>query len=712
MTPQTGSLLLVDDEELNRDMLGRRLELHGYRVAFAEDGQQALDMVDQQTFDLILLDVMMPCLSGLQVLVRLRAIHSPAELPIIMVTAKNHSDDVVEALQIGANDYVTKPIDFPVALARIASHIAHKRVQAALRESETRYALAARGVNDGLWDWDLRTEQLYYSPRWKAMLGYAEHEVGTDPEEWLGRVHPEDLPQVRADLEAHRQGLTSQFQNEHRMLHKDQTYHWMLSRGLAVQDGSGKGWRMAGSQTDITEGKVADALTGLPNRVLFVDRLGRAIERSKRNPDYLFAVLFLDLDRFKVINDSLGHLIGDQLLIAIARRLEACLRASDSVARLGDVSTIARLGGDEFTVLLDGISHIDDASAVADRIQAALATPFQLNGHLVYTSASIGITLSATRYNTPDEPLRDADTAMYMAKNKGKARSEVFDAAMRNQAVARQQMETELRRAIQRQEFCLHYQPILSLETDRISGFEALLRWQHPQRGLLSPDAFIPVAEETGLIVPIGWWVLREACSQMSLWQDRFPGDPPLFICVNLSCKQFLQADMVAGIEKVMNETGLDPRQLKLEITESTIMENHETAAAMLTRLREIGVQVSIDDFGTGHSSLSYLRRFPIDTVKIDRSFVSEIIENNSSNFVQAIVTLAHNLNLDVVAEGVETEAQRHRLKALSCEFGQGFYFSKPVDSAAAERLLAAEPLRETARVGAASGSDTLHSIS
>jgi diguanylate cyclase (GGDEF)-like protein len=332
------------------------------------------------------------------------------------------------------------------------------------------------------------------------------------------------------------------------MLHKDKTYHWMLSRGVAVHDASGKGWRMAGSQTDITEGKVGDPLTGLPNRVLFLDRLERAIERAKRNPDSHFAVLFLDLDRFKVINDSLGHLIGDQLLIAVARRLESCLRATDSIARFGQVSTIARLGGDEFTVLFDDLKHPEDASRIAERIQTALAAPFELHGHEIFTSASIGITLGRMGYNTPDEPLRDADTAMYMAKNQGKARCEVFDVSMRNRAVARQQMETELRGAIQRQEFCLHYQPILSLETDRITGFEALLRWQHSERGLIAPDAFIPVAEETGLIIAIGWWVLREACSQMSLWRDRFPSSPALLICVNLSAKQFLQADLPEAI--------------------------------------------------------------------------------------------------------------------------------------------------------------------
>jgi diguanylate cyclase (GGDEF)-like protein/PAS domain S-box-containing protein len=428
-----------------------------------------------------------------------------------------------------------------------------------------------------------------------------------------------------------------------------------------------------------------DALTDLPNRALFMDRLGHAIERAKRHEDYLFAVLFLDLDRFKVVNDSLGHMVGDQLLMAIANRIKACLRSAD---------TLARLGGDEFTILLEDIRDVSDAKHVANRIQEELKLPFNLSGNEVFTTASIGIALSAAGYDRPEQLLRDADTAMYQAKAGGKARHEVFDIAMHAGAIALLQLETDLRRAIERQEFRVHYQPIVSLKSGRINGFEALVRWQHPDRGLVSPIEFIPVAEETGLIVAIGLWVLREACRQMHEWQVQFPANPPLTISVNISGKQFLQPDLSEQIKQILQETNLDPRSLKLEITESAIVENAESAAIMLSQLRSVGIQLYMDDFGTGYSSLSYLHRFPMDTLKIDRSFVNRMgVDGENLEIVRAIVTLAHNLGMNVTAEGVETTEQLALLKALKCEYGQGYFFSKPVDSIQAEALIAAQTL-------------------
>ena len=444
MITQPGSLLIVDDEEMNRDMLSQRLELKGYSVTAADNGRQALALVERHSFDLVLLDVMMPDLNGLEVLRLLRRRYAPAELPVIMVTARDQSEDVVEAFSLGSNDYVTKPIDLPVVLARIATQVSHKRAQAALLKSEARYALAARGTNNGLWDWDLQTNEIYYSTRWKAMLGYKDDEVGSSPEEWFGRAHPDDSERLRTCLAAHREGCTPHFECEHRLLHDDQAYRWVLARGVAVRDCHGKGLRMAGSLTDITEGKVSDALTGLPNRILFTEHLERSLDRSTRHPESRFAVLFLDLDRFKVVNDSLGHLVGDQLLIAFARRMEACLRSSDTLSRATVENTIARLGGDEFTVLLQGINDAGDAIAVAERIQKELTAPFTLGRHEVFTSASIGIALPGPGHQRPEDLLRDADTAMYSAKANGKARHEVFDSAMRARAVARLDLETEL----------------------------------------------------------------------------------------------------------------------------------------------------------------------------------------------------------------------------------------------------------------------------
>lgn len=423
-----------------------------------------------------------------------------------------------------------------------------------------------------------------------------------------------------------------------------------------------------------------DPLTNLPNRALFMDRLGSAIKRIKRHQDYTFAVLFLDLDRFKVINDSLGHTVGDRLLIAIARCLENCLHPED---------TVARLGGDEFVILLNDIKHVSDAIRVVKRIQKKLTLPFNLGESEVFTSTSVGVALSKTGYNHPEELLRDADTAMYRAKALGKSRYAIFDLDMHDCAVKLLQLETHLRRAIERQEFRIYYQPIVLLETGKLTGFEALVRWQHPARGLVFPTEFISVAEETGLIVPIGCWMLREACLQMHAWQSQFPKQR-LTINVNLSTKQFLQPDLTEQISKILAETKMDARALKLEITESAIMENTESARSLLLQLKDLDIKLQMDDFGTGYSSLSYLHRFPIDGLKIDRSFVNTMNSNRENiEIVQTIITLAHNLGMDVTAEGVETAQQLAQLRGMQCNHGQGYFFSKATDYQSAQALIA-----------------------
>lgn len=693
MSSQQSRLLIVDDNEMNRDMLARRLERNGYLVDIAENAKQLMQRIKQNNVDLLLLDIEMPEISGLDALKTLRGSYSPVQLPIIMVTAKNQSEDIVKALNLGANDYLTKPVDLPVALARIGTQLSHKRAQEALRESEERYALAARGANDGLWDWNIQTGRVYYSPRWKGMLGWRENEIGDGPEEWFNRIHDADRERVQEEIAAHRNGSTPHFESEHRMLHKDGSFRWMLNRGLAVVDDSGKTLRMAGSQTDITERKVSDPLTGLPNRLLFVDRLGRLIKHAKRRKDALFAILFLDLDGFKMINDSMGHLIGDQLLIGVANRLEKCLRSTDTVARLGETFTVARLGGDEFTVILDYLKDPNDAKAAADRLMKALAPPFILGGKEVFTSVSIGIALSSTAYEEPEDMLRDADTAMYRAKSLGKARFEVFDADMRASVMARLQLETDLRGALERGEFQNFYQPIVSLDTGHIVGFEALLRWQHPTRGLLGPEEFILVAEETGLIRELGWWNLQEACRQVSEWRAGRNGHRDLIISVNLSAKQFLQPNLVTDIRKLLHDLSLAPDALKLEITESAVMADPSAAVEMLQQIKSIGIRLAIDDFGTGYSSLSYLHRFPLDTLKIDRSFIRDMqVGGEGMEIARTILPMANNLRLDVVAEGVETIEQVALLKQLHCSYAQGFYFSKPLSAEGTAALLQGEP--------------------
>ena len=709
MTTRTSRLLIVDDNELNRDMLARRLKRKGYEVVLANGASELMQRLQEVTVDIVLLDIEMPEISGLEALKMLRETYSQIELPVIMVTAKNQSEDIVKALDLGANDYVTKPIDFAVTLARIGTQLSHKRAQEALRESEERYALAARGSNDGLWDWNLQANSVYFSPRWKAMLGCEEIEIGDKPEEWFSRIHEGDRERVKQEIAAHQNGLTPQFESEHRMLHKDGSFRWMLSRGLAVHNAKGKLQRMAGWQTDITEGKVSDPLTGLPNRLLFTDRLMRLIKMSRRREGYLFAVLFLDLDGFKMINDSLGHLIGDQLLIGVADRLEKCLRATDMVARVGRDFVVARMGGDEFTVLIDNLKDPADPRQAAERLMKAVAAPFNLNGKEVFTSVSVGIALSnAAKYESPDEILRDADTAMYRAKSLGKARYEVFDADMRASVMARLQLEMDLHRAIERQEFSNFYQPIISLVSGEIVGFESLLRWNHPTRGQLGPQEFIAVAEETGLIRELGWWNLRESCRQMSVWRAKYPAYADLTISVNLSPKQFLQPNLIADIEAVLVELKMPPSALKLELTESTVMGDPATAIEMLEQIKARGISLAIDDFGTGYSSLSYLHRFPLDTLKIDRSFISGIGDGANSQdgteIARTILPMASNLHLEVVAEGVETGEQLALLTKLKCKYGQGFYFSKPLPAADAAALLENKTNWHPKSLSAASG--------
>jgi diguanylate cyclase (GGDEF)-like protein/PAS domain S-box-containing protein len=674
-------VLIVDDNEMNRDMLGRRLERKGYQVDMAASAHELMARIKRESIDLVLLDIEMPDISGLEALQQIRELYTPIALPVIMVTARSQSEDVVKALGMGANDYLTKPVDFAVALARIGTQLSHKRAQEGLKESEERYALAARGANDGLWDWNLATGSIYFSARWKAMLGCQEDEITDNPEEWFERIHEADRDRVKDEIAAHQRGTTPHFESEHRIRHNDGTFRWMLSRGVAILNDSKMPVRMAGSQTDITEGKVSDPLTNLPNRLLFLDRLGRLMRHSKRHPERMFAVLFLDLDAFKMINDSMGHFVGDQLLLGVSKRLENCLRESDTVARLEQQSfTLARMGGDEFTVLLDDIKSPEDANHAAERIMKELSAPFDVGGKEVFTSASIGIALSNPAYQEPQEIMRDADTAMYRAKSLGKSRFEVFDADMRASVIARLELETDMRRSLDRGHFVNYYQPIVSLENGEVRGFESLLRWNHPTMGLLGPDKFISIAEDTGLIRELGWWSLCEACHRLKEWKDCLGPDRKLFISVNLSIKQFMQPNLVENIRNLLTELNVDPTSLKLEITESTVMEDPSAAAEMLQQMKDLGIRLAIDDFGTGYSSLSYLHKFPLDTLKIDRSFISgESNGVNGMEIARTVMPLAKNLRLDVVAEGVETAEQANELKKLQCKYAQGYYFSKPL---------------------------------
>ena len=559
-----------------------------------------------------------------------------------------------------------------------------------VKQNGERLALAAEGANDGLWQWDLRTHEFYVSGRWRAMIGLSPNATVGRPEDWLDRVHQDDIRGLKETLKIYLAGRTDVFQYEHRIRHQDGTYRRFLCRGLALK-GQRTGDRIAGSLTDTTEQAIAqerlrsvgflDPLTGLFNRAVFVEGLGRRLEEFKLGRvGNQFAVLYLDLDRFKVINDSLGHLVGDELLIAASRRLETCLRHGDA---------LARLGGDEFAILLNGLGDDGQANAIAFRIQDALSAPFSIGGREVFTSASIGIAFGPAHYTNPDEVMRDADTAMYHAKARGKARHEVFDADMHARVRDRLSLENDLRRAIATNDFDVHYQPIVSLTSGMCVGFESLVRWTRNGEPI-PPSTFIPIAEELGLVGTLGTWVMQQACLTFAEWQRRFPGAGLDYITVNISSRQLMQQNFVREVQQAVTDARLNPPDLRVEITETALMDSPSEAADVLRELRDFGVKVYLDDFGTGYSSLSHLHKLPVDALKIDRSFVRSLLLPDRPAIVESILALARTLNTSVVAEGIEDDVQARELERLGCTHAQGFLFSRPLPTSSAEALVKA----------------------
>lgn len=592
--------------------------------------------------------------------------------------------------------FTRNDIHFLQAMANVlGAAVGRVKADEALRNSEERYMLVARGANDGLWDWNLKTNDIYYSPRWKEMLGYTDDELANDIDEWLRRVHPVDLERVKTTLSPNLNSGELRFETEFRILHKDGFYLWALNRGIVIRDQQGIAHRMAGSLTDITERKLAeqqlqfdafhDALTRLANRAYLTDRLTHVINISRRKKSYRFAVLFLDLDEFKVVNDRFGHGVGDQFLIEVSHRLVSRMRSTD---------TLARLGGDEFVILLEDINEVSEAIRVAERVQAQLSEVFDLAGVKITASASIGIVSNDFfPYESSEEILRDADIAMYSAKTSGKAHYHVFSLSLREQTIIRLEREVDLRHALERNQFRVYYQPIYSFVSKQPTGVEALLRWKHPTQGLIMPSEFIKIAEESNLIIPIDCYVLREACLQVRRWEKRYPAVGNWTVHVNLSSKHFAQPNLVETIKGIIQETGFDFTRVNIEITESAIMENIDLATLTTRRLRDFGIHIGIDDFGTGYASLNYLTRFPVDVLKLDMSFVARIlIDSNTREIIDTVVKLASKLGIKVVAEGVETVEQMSVLHELGCEFGQGYLFSRPIDRDAVADMVSQKP--------------------
>ena len=570
-----------------------------------------------------------------------------------------------------------------------------KHAEEALRRSETSLADAQRIARLGSWEWDLKTGEVWWSDEAYRIYGFEPHQFSPTLDTIAEVFHPEDRHLLRATIDdaSHKD---EPYDFEHRIVRPDGEVLWVHRRSEVVRGERGETLRIIGTIRDITEQRALeerlhyqalhDPLTDLPNRRLFMDCLKQALRRTRRQKERKIAVLFMDLDNFKVVNDSLGHEVGDQLLVAVSQRLQGCLRT-------GDVA--ARLGGDEFTVLMEGVSTTRDAEEAAERIIRELRAPFSIEGHLLFATTSIGIVLSEAAGREPSDLLRAADIGLYRAKDKGKARYEVFDRSKDAPALDHLKLQNDLRKAIERNEFRIHYQPVFSLVSDYIAGMEALLRWEHPKRGTMSPDEFIPLAEETGLIVPIGRWVLEEACRQAREWQEQCLSDPPPIMGVNFSLRQFQHPGLVEDVARILRETGLDPHNLALEITESIAMHDVDSTVATLQRLKSLGVWLVIDDFGTGNSSMSYLTsRFRMDHLKIDGSFVRKFLADpDDSAIIPGLIDLGHAAGLRVIAEGVETADQLQRLREIGCEFVQGNYVAKPLTPAAASELLAGKAL-------------------
>lgn len=683
-------ILVVEDEYIVAIDIQISLIKLGYDVPETVDsGEAALEKVLELQPDLVIMDIY---LSGeMDGIEAARQISESVNIPIVYLTAYADEATLARAKLTAPFGYILKPFEERELRTAIEIALYKHESEQRLREKQQWLSTILKSIGDAVIANDIEANITFMNPVAETLTGWKQEEaIGKAITEVFNIVDEHHHQPIESPvIAALRQGVTVGLPEHTLLLAKNGVAKPIDDSAAPIKDESGSIKGAVLIFRDITEKKQAqaellknafyDKLTGLPNRAFFAEDLQKVATRPQES-ERLFAVLFLDIDRFKWVNDSLGHRIGDQLLIAIAQRLEASV---------GEHHTVARLGGDEFAILLKDLEDADTACRTAERILQELGLPFFTEGYEVFVTASIGIALSPILYDRPEDIIRDADIAMYRAKSLGKDRYEVFDRVMYTQVRRMLELENDLRRAVVNQEFKVYYQPIISISTNKIISLEALVRWQHPARGLVSPAEFIPLAEETGLIVLIDWWVLREACFQMQKWQEQMVTHPPLSISVNLSSKQFVQPNLVAQVQKILKETGLNAHRLRLEITESALIDNTESATAILWELKALGIHLSIDDFGTGYSSLSYLHRFPIDTMKIDRSFISSIDRDRENlEIVRAIVMLAHNLGMDVIAEGVETAAQLAKIAELQCESAQGYWFTEPLEAAAIEAFM------------------------
>ena len=697
--------LVVDDDRLIRMVVREALEQSGLKVCEADSGAQALERFATARPDIVVLDVIMPGLDGFATCAKLRGSAGGGRVPILIMTGLDDAASIAHAYEQGATDFITKPLNSMILSYRVRYMLRGSHTLDALIKSEARLGLAQRIAKIGNWEWRPDTNQFTASAELCRLMGIRSQDFAGTFDAFIQLVHAEDRDRVD---EALKRILSKRVpcDIDHRLVLPNGVDFTVNLQAEAVFDDQMKALSIVGMAQDITDRKQSereihrlayfDSLTGLPNRVLFIDRLTQALLHARRYRTTL-ATLFLDLDRFKVINDTLGHNIGDLLLKSVAERLTESVRHSDSVCRsVGkeENHSLARLGGDEFTVLLTNLRDVQDAGKVARRILESLAQSFFIEGREIFVTASVGIAIFPVDGESVDALLKNADSAMYHAKEHGRNNVQFYSNTFNAAAHERLILEGELRHAIEREEFVVYYQPQIDLRTSGLIGAEALVRWQHPQRGLLHPADFLPAAMDTGLIRAIDEWVLRTACRQNQAWQHR--GKMPVCISVNVSNSLFHGNTLLSVVAEALNQTGLTPACLELELTESIAMRNVDASIVMLTTLKAMGVLLSIDDFGTGYSSLSYLQRLPINMVKIDQSFIQEILtQARPAPIVRAIIAMAHSLNLLVLAEGVEQDAQRTLLLEQGCDQAQGYLFGGPMPADAFAALLPLVHLRK-----------------
>jgi diguanylate cyclase (GGDEF)-like protein/PAS domain S-box-containing protein len=631
---------------------------------------EAEGQIEERGQALLVLFASSPADEALRMVTRLRKGLNSATLPIVVLMAKGRDELMVRALEVGADDCLETPAYPPLTLARIRALMGRLREMAEGVDQRQRFDLVVRGAGDGIWDWRLTDDSVYFSPRWRELLGYQPEDRFSAMDDWLALVHPEDSEMVKREMRNHLEGISLAFQVECRLRHKSQSYRWFLIRGTSQRDPYGHAARMAGSLTDISERKLTDPMTGLPNRIVLYDRINQAIIKTRRRKNSNFGIILLQIDRYETMREAYGQSYCDNVQRVVAQRIVGILRMTDTLTIMSDTT---------MCILVDVMREDTDLVRVAQRVRGAAEEPVSLGEESVMLTLSIGMAQGSTHHIGADELIKDATAALNKARQSGAGHEAVFDPDMQRRARDRLRIEADLHQALRREELRVFWQPIVELGPNRLAGFEALLRWEHPTRGLISPLEFIPVAEESGLIVPIGKFVLREALRQGRAWHEA--GAPQdLFVSVNVSSRQLDSPDLVEAVTAALSEHPVPAGCLHIEITESAVMRDVARSQDVLKQLKALGCHVALDDFGTGHSSLSLLQRLPLDYVKIDRSFITAMSgEFAGESMVGAIIQIAKILHLTVIAEGIEAETDELRLRALGCQHGQGYRYGKPL---------------------------------